>query len=117
MCRISRKTIGGLEPAVPYTDRRERRLRPRFIETRRARPPSSRSVGADVPGFAADLHVYAVRPGDRYALINMHRVHEGDVLPEGARVLPSILMASKLTYQARLYAPPAVAGASRRSPA
>ncbi len=26
-------------------------------------------------------------PSEGYALINMHRVHEGDVLPEGARVL------------------------------
>lgn len=54
---------------------------------RRARPPSLSDVGGDVPDLRLDLHVYAARPADRYALINMHRVHEGDVLPEGARVV------------------------------
>jgi general secretion pathway protein B len=54
---------------------------------RRARPPSLSDIGGDVPELRLDLHVYAVRPADRYALINMHRVHEGDVLPEGARVV------------------------------
>ena len=54
---------------------------------RRARPPSLSDVSGDVPDLRLDLHVYAVRPEDRYALINMHRVHEGDVLPEGARVV------------------------------
>jgi general secretion pathway protein B len=55
--------------------------------TQRARPPSLSDIGGDVPDLRLDLHVYAVRPADRYALINMHRVHEGDVLPEGARVV------------------------------
>jgi hypothetical protein len=54
---------------------------------RRGRPPSLSDVGGDVPDLRLDLHVYAARPADRYALINMHRVHEGDVLPEGARVV------------------------------
>jgi general secretion pathway protein B len=49
--------------------------------------PSFSDVGGDLPALRLDLHVYAERPRDRYALINMHRVHEGDVLPEGARVL------------------------------
>lgn len=49
--------------------------------------PSFSDVGGDLPALRLDLHVYAERPRDRYALINMHRVREGDVLPEGARVL------------------------------
>jgi general secretion pathway protein B len=49
--------------------------------------PSFSDVGGDLPALRLDLHVYAQRAADRYALINMHRVHEGDVLPEGARVL------------------------------
>lgn len=49
--------------------------------------PSFSDVGGDLPALRLDLHVYAQRARDRYALINMHRVHEGDVLPEGARVL------------------------------
>lgn len=42
--------------------------------------------GANLPQLRLDLHVYAGRPEDRFALINMHRVHEGDALPEGVRV-------------------------------
>ena len=49
--------------------------------------PSFSDVGGDLPALRLDLHVYAERPRDRYALINMHRVHEGDVFPEGVRVL------------------------------
>ncbi|MFI4895002.1 MAG: general secretion pathway protein GspB [Steroidobacterales bacterium] len=50
-------------------------------------PPSLSDIGGDLPDLRLDLHVYAARPADRYALINMHRVHEGDVLPEGPRVV------------------------------
>jgi hypothetical protein len=49
--------------------------------------PSSSDVGGDLPALRLDLHVYAERPRDSYALINMHRVHEGDILPDGVRVL------------------------------
>jgi general secretion pathway protein B len=49
--------------------------------------PSFSDVGGDLPALRLDLHVYAARARDRYALINMHRVQEGDALPEGARVL------------------------------
>ena len=66
--------------------------------TRRARPPSLSDVGGDMPDLRLDLHVYAVRPADRYALINMHRVHEGDVLPEGARVVAIDRDGVELTY-------------------
>lgn len=49
--------------------------------------PSFSDVGGDLPALRLDLHVYAEHARDRYALVNMHRVHEGDVLPEGPRVL------------------------------
>jgi general secretion pathway protein B len=66
--------------------------------TRRPRPPSLSDVGGDIPDLRLDLHVYAARPADRYALINMHRVHEGDVLPEGARVVAIDRDGVELTY-------------------
>ncbi len=44
-------------------------------------------LNGTVPELRLDLHVYAPNPADRYAFINMHRVHEGDVTPEGAQVL------------------------------
>ena len=64
------------EPAVPASD-----------AGHYASLPSFSDVGGDLPALRLDLHVFAERPRDRYALINMHRVHEGDVLPEGPRVL------------------------------
>lgn len=41
---------------------------------------------AGLPDLHLDLHVFANRPQDRFAMINMHRVAEGDTLPSGAHV-------------------------------
>lgn len=43
-------------------------------------------LSGSVPELRLDLHVYAPDPADRYAFINMHKVREGDVTPEGAEV-------------------------------
>jgi general secretion pathway protein B len=42
--------------------------------------------GTQVPQLRLDLHVYAARPEERFAMINMKKVHEGDLLPGGVRV-------------------------------
>ena len=42
--------------------------------------------GADLPQLRLDLHVYAARPQDRFALINMHKLHEGDSVQNGILV-------------------------------
>ncbi len=42
--------------------------------------------GAQLPQLRLDLHAYAARPQDRFVMINMHKVREGDTLPEGVRV-------------------------------
>jgi len=42
--------------------------------------------GANLPNLRLDLHVYAASPQERFALVNMHRIHEGDSLPEGVHV-------------------------------
>ena len=42
--------------------------------------------GTAIPQLRLDLHAYAARPQDRFVMINMHKVHEGDMLPEGVRV-------------------------------
>jgi general secretion pathway protein B len=39
-----------------------------------------------LPAVRIDLHVYAASPQERFVLINMHRLHEGESLPEGVRV-------------------------------
>lgn len=42
--------------------------------------------GTHVPPLRLDLHVYALRPEERFVMINMKKMHEGDSLPEGVRV-------------------------------
>lgn len=58
--------------------------------TRRETAPqtlrSYSEMSGNLPDLRLDLHVYAIKPADRYALINMHKVREGEVLPEGPRV-------------------------------
>lgn len=39
-----------------------------------------------LPALHLDLHVFANRPKDRFVMINMHRLGEGDSLPSGAHV-------------------------------
>jgi general secretion pathway protein B len=42
--------------------------------------------GSHIPELRLDLHVFAAKPQDRFVMINMHKLHEGDSLPEGVRV-------------------------------
>jgi general secretion pathway protein B len=47
---------------------------------------ASATPGKPIPQLRLDLHVFATRPQDRFVMINMHKVHEGDTLPEGVHV-------------------------------
>ncbi|HWG76088.1 MAG TPA: general secretion pathway protein GspB [Steroidobacteraceae bacterium] len=49
--------------------------------------PSLSSLGGGLPTLQLNLLDYSPLAAERFALINMHRVREGDVLPEGPRVL------------------------------
>jgi hypothetical protein len=49
--------------------------------------------GVNIPQLRLDLHVFAAKPQDRFVMINMHKLHEGDstdgvhvdgITPEGA---------------------------------
>ena len=42
--------------------------------------------GTQIPQLRLDLHVFAMRPQDRFVMINMHKLHEGDTTPEGVHV-------------------------------
>jgi general secretion pathway protein B len=44
------------------------------------------SSGVSLPQLRLDLHVYAARPEERFVMINMHKLREGDSLPEGVHV-------------------------------
>jgi general secretion pathway protein B len=42
--------------------------------------------GANIPDLRLDLHVFAAKPQDRFVMINMKKLHEGDSLPNGVHV-------------------------------
>jgi general secretion pathway protein B len=42
--------------------------------------------GTHIPQLRLDLHVYAAHPEERFVMINMRKLREGDSLPEGVRV-------------------------------
>ena len=49
-------------------------------------PDAAAAQASGMPMLRLDLHVFAARPPERFVLINMHRLREGDVLPEGGGV-------------------------------
>lgn len=55
--------------------------------------------GTQLPQLRLDLHAYAEQPADRWVLINMHKVHEGDSLPEGVHVDRITPSGAVLSYQ------------------
>ena len=65
-----------LTPAVPAPPGADSNALRRYAE-----------LNGTLPELRLDLHVYAAKPADRYAFINMHKVREGDITPEGAHVL------------------------------
>jgi general secretion pathway protein B len=87
------------EPAVPASGSPAERE----PASRYAGLPSFNDVGGDLPNLRLDLHVFAQRPADRYALINMHRVREGDSLPEGPRVLAITREGVALDYRGQQF--------------
>jgi len=44
------------------------------------------TAGNQIPQLRLDLLAYADKAEDRWVLVNMHKLHEGDAAPEGARV-------------------------------
>lgn len=54
--------------------------------------------GSQLPQLRLDLHAYAERAGDRWVLINMHKLHEGDSL-EGVHVERITPDGAVLSYQ------------------
>jgi general secretion pathway protein B len=42
--------------------------------------------GTQLPQLHLDFHMYAPQPQERFVMINMHKLHEGDSLPGGVHV-------------------------------
>jgi len=47
---------------------------------------ASATPGTHIPPLRLDLHVYAERPQERFVMINMRKLREGEATPEGVRV-------------------------------
>ena len=58
---------------------------------------------AHLPALRVDLHVYAARPEERFVLVNMHRLHEGETLPEGVRIESITPEGVVVSYQGTKY--------------
>lgn len=71
------------------------------VRSARTARPNYSELGSDVPELRLDLHVYASRAQERYALINMHKVREGEALPEGPRVVEITRDGVLLEWQGR----------------
>jgi general secretion pathway protein B len=56
-----------------------------------------------LPAMRIDLHVYAVKPAERFVLVNMHRLHEGDTMPEGVHIDSITPEGVVVTYQGVKY--------------
>jgi general secretion pathway protein B len=52
-----------------------------------------------LPQLRLDLHAYAARPADRWVIINMRKLHEGDSTPDGVHVESIIPEGAVLSYQ------------------
>jgi general secretion pathway protein B len=52
-----------------------------------------------LPQLRLDLHAYAARPEDRWVMINMHKLREGDTTAEGVRVESITPEGAVLSYQ------------------
>jgi general secretion pathway protein B len=55
--------------------------------------------GTALPELRLDLHVYAVDPAQRFVFINMRKLREGEMLPEGVRVEHITQTGAQLSYR------------------
>jgi general secretion pathway protein B len=59
------------------------------------------ALSATLPPLHLDLHFWSDVPAERYALINLHRVGEGDTLPEGPHIIEITRDGVVMDYQGR----------------
>ena len=55
--------------------------------------------GTQLPDLRLDLHVYAVDPAQRFVFINMRKLREGEMLPDGVRVEEITPAGAQLSYR------------------
>jgi hypothetical protein len=55
--------------------------------------------GTHLPQLRLDLHVFAGRPEERFVMVNMHKLREGDSLPEGVHLDSITPEGAVMSYQ------------------
>jgi len=55
--------------------------------------------GTSVPDLRLDLHVYDPDPAKRFVFINMHKLREGESMPDGVRLDEISQKGARLTYR------------------
>ena len=60
---------------------------------------SYNEVSGKMPEVHLDLHVYSPNAAERYAMINLHKVREGETTAEGMRVIEITREGVVLQYQ------------------
>lgn len=55
--------------------------------------------GTQLPDLKLDLHVYAQNPAERFVFINMRKLREGEMLPDGVRVDQITPRGADLSYR------------------
>jgi general secretion pathway protein B len=59
--------------------------------------------GTQIPQLHLDFHMYAPQPQDRFVMINMHKLREGDSLPEGVHVNSITPEGAVLSYNGQTF--------------
>ncbi|HNR22531.1 MAG TPA: general secretion pathway protein GspB [Steroidobacteraceae bacterium] len=70
-------------PVGPAPDAATQAAERGMVPTLEQLPPA---IANQLPPLRLDLHVYATRAADRFVMINMRRLREGDATPEGIRL-------------------------------
>jgi general secretion pathway protein B len=59
--------------------------------------------GTQIPQLHLDFHMYAPQPQDRFVMINMHKLREGESLPEGVHVNSITPEGAVLSYNGQTF--------------
>jgi general secretion pathway protein B len=112
---VNEPLLEDQEPAVP-PDYDARDYRPAMTAEEAGAIAAARRSGAlpsrdevlaqgnSLPELRLDLHVYDPNPANRFVFINMRKLKEGDVLPEGVRVEQITPTGAQLSYQGKRFA-------------
>jgi general secretion pathway protein B len=105
--------LSGSEPVVPpnydandYAPALTPRQASEAAAERAGAVPSRDEVlaqGTQLPELRLDLHVYAVKPADRFVFINMRKLREGESLPDGVRVEEITPRGAELSFHGRRF--------------